>query len=130
MLTNCRTRLRIEQQSPGKFEVPKWDSVSQKKVRDALLVLASTTTDTRRAFGFRDEVDPIQHLVGAASAWSANSPKDAVYLNVTPEKNDGKTIHRLKVKDVPVDGFWSAIVYNAEGYIPQNDRKIYSFNRT
>ena len=62
--------LRIEQKSPGKFEVPKWDSVSQKKVRDALLVLASTTTDTRRAFGSRDEVDTIQHLVGAVSAWT------------------------------------------------------------
>lgn len=120
--------LRIEQTSPGTFEVPKWDPVSQKKVRDALLVLASTITDTKRAFGSKDEVDPIQHLIGTASAWGANSPKDAVYLNVTPEKNDGTTIHQLNVKDVPVDGFWSVIVYNAEGYIPQNDRKVYSFN--
>jgi hypothetical protein len=27
---------------PGKFEVPNWDQVSQKIVRDALLILAST----------------------------------------------------------------------------------------
>ena len=32
------------------------------------------------------------------------------------------------MKDVPVDGFWSVIVYNAEGFIPQNERKVYSFN--
>jgi hypothetical protein len=120
--------LRVEQKSPGAFEVPKWDPVSQKKVRDALLVLASTVTDTKRGFGTKDEVDPIQHLIGTASAWGANSPKDAMYLNVTPEKNDGSTVHRLNVKDVPVEGFWSVIVYNAEGYIPQNDREIYSFN--
>jgi hypothetical protein len=45
---------------PGKFEIPNWDKASQKKVRDALLVLASTVTDTRRAFGTQEAVDPIQ----------------------------------------------------------------------
>jgi hypothetical protein len=45
-----------------------------------------------------------------------------------PQKNDGKTVHKLTVKDVPVDGFWSVIVYDKTGYIPQNDRKVYSFN--
>jgi len=29
---------------------------------------------------------------------------------------------------VPVDGFWSVIVFDKSGYIPQNDRKVYSFN--
>ena len=120
--------LKVEQANSGKFEVPRWDPVSQKKVRDALLVLASTVTDTTRAFGTKQEVDPIQHLIGAASAWGGNSPKDAIYLNVTPKLNDGKTVHRFTVKDVPVDGFWSAIVYNAEGYIPANDLKVYSYN--
>lgn len=41
--------LTIEQKSAGTFEVPHWDPVSQKKVRDALLVLAATVTDTKRA---------------------------------------------------------------------------------
>jgi hypothetical protein len=27
------------------------------------------------------------------------------------------TIYKLNVKDVPVDGFWSISLYNAEGYI-------------
>ena len=31
--------IKASQQSPGKFEIPNWDPVSQKKVRDALLVL-------------------------------------------------------------------------------------------
>lgn len=120
--------LKIEQANPGTFEVPRWDPVSQKKVRDALLVLASTTADTTRAFGTKAEVDPIQHLIGAASAWGGNPPKDAIYLNVTPKLNDGKTVYRLTVKDVPVDAFWSVIVYNAEGYIPENALKVYSYN--
>jgi hypothetical protein len=44
------------------------------------------------------------------------------------KKNNRKTVHKLRVKDVPVDGFWSVIVYDKTGYIPQNDRKVYSFN--
>ena len=101
---------------PGKFEVPNWDKASQKKVRDALLVLASTVTDTRRAFGMKEEVDPVQYLIGAASAWGANPPRDAIYLNVVLARNDGLTNYTLKVGDVPVDGFWSISLYNAEGY--------------
>lgn len=65
---------------PGKFEVPNWDPESQKKVRDALLTLASTVADTRHTFGTKEEVDPIRHLTGAASAWGGNPSKDATYL--------------------------------------------------
>ena len=34
--------IKVEQASAGKFEVPNWDPASQKKVRDALLVLGAT----------------------------------------------------------------------------------------
>ena len=121
--------LKVDQPGgPGKFEIPDWDQASQKKVRDALLTLATTVTDTSRSFGSKDDVDPIQHLIGSASAWGGNSPRDAIYLNITPARNDGKTAYRLNVKDVPVDGFWSVIVYDEKGYIPKNDHGIYSFN--
>ena len=90
---------------PGKFEVPNWDQASQKMVREALLILASTLPDTRRMFGSKDAVDPVRRLIGSASAWGGNPEKDALYLNVTPAKNDGKTVYKLHVKDVPVDGF-------------------------
>jgi hypothetical protein len=36
--------IKAEQKNgPGKFEIPQWDITSQKKVRDALLLLAATT---------------------------------------------------------------------------------------
>jgi hypothetical protein len=113
---------------PGKWEVPNWDKASQMKVRDALLVLASTVTDTRRAFGTKEEVDPIQHLIGGASAWGANAPRDAIYLNIVPAQNDGFTHYALKVGDVPVDGFWSISLYNAEGYYEANAHHAYTLN--
>jgi hypothetical protein len=53
-------------------------------------------------------------LIGTAFAFGGNPEKDALYLNVTPNKNDGATLHRLTVKDVPVDAFWPISVYNAE----------------
>src|SRR5215469_850619 len=41
-------RIKLEQASTGEFEVPNWDPVSQKKVRDALLSLGTTISDTKR----------------------------------------------------------------------------------
>lgn len=120
--------IKVEKEVLGKFEVPNWDQTSQKKVRDALLVLASTLTDTKRMYGSKDEVDPVRYLIGAANGWGANPPNEALYLNVTPPKNDGTTIYKLKVKYVPVDGFWSVSVYNADGYYEPNTLNAYSLN--
>jgi hypothetical protein len=49
--------------------------------------------------------------------------KDATYLNVTPDNNDGKAVFKLNVRDVPVEGFWSITVYNAKGYFEPNQYK-------
>ena len=47
---------------------------------------------------------------------------------VGPARNDGSTIHKLRVGDVPVDGFWSLTVYNSEGYLQPNQYNVYSVN--
>ena len=91
-------------------------------------VLAATISDTSGYFGEKDKVDPIHHLMGTAFGWGGNPKEAATYLNFYPEKNDGKTPYTLTVKDVPVDGFWSAIVYDSEGYFVKNARDIYSYN--
>jgi len=83
---------KVSQKSSGKLELPNWDATSQKNVRDALLALNETLPDLRRAFGARGQVDPVRHLIAAASAWGGNPDKDAIYLNVTPSKNDGTMV--------------------------------------
>jgi hypothetical protein len=121
--------IKVEQPGgPGRFEVPNWDAASQQKVRDALLVLAETLPDTKRMFGPRDQVDPVRHLIGTAMGFGGNPEKDALYLTVTPSKNDGDTVYRLTVKEVPVDGFWSISVYDAEGHFVKNDLDAYTLN--
>jgi hypothetical protein len=118
----------VEQKRGGRFVIPNWDGVSQKKVRDALLALGETIADSKRTFGQRGQVDPIKHLIGTAIGWGGNPEKDAYYLTVTPALNDGTAIHRLTVREVPVDAFWSISVYNATGYFEPNKHGVYSVN--
>ncbi len=118
----------VEQNEPGSFDVPNWDPVSQKTVRDALVTLATTLPDTKRTFGTKGDTDPVRHLIGSANAWGGNPEKDALYLTVVPPQNDGSTVYRLTVGDVPVDGFWSVTVYNDDGYFSPNPQNAYSFN--
>ena len=80
------------------------------------------------AFGAKGQVDPVRRLLGAAAGWGGNPDKDAIYLNVVPKENDGKIVYRLTVKDVPVKGFWSVSVYNAQGYFQANPLNAYSLN--
>jgi hypothetical protein len=119
----------VKQRNPGRFEVPNWDSATQNKIRDALLVMNASLPDLKKAFGSRFQVDQVRHLIGTAAAWGGNPDKDAIYLNVTPSKNDGAAIYKLNVPGkVPVDAFWSVTVYNAEGFFQKNQYDAYSLN--
>jgi hypothetical protein len=103
--------IKVSQQNTGKLELPKWDLAGLKEVREALLVLAKHTDGFSHAFGTKDSVDPVRHLIGTAVP-----------------NNDGKSVYRVRVKDVPVDAFWSISVYNAEGYFEKNPYGAYSLN--
>lgn len=120
--------IKVQQKTEGKFEIPNWDQASQNKVRDALLVLASTADGFKNAFGANGQVDPIRHLLGTAAGWGGNPDKDATYVSFTPPENDGNTIYKLRVKDVPVEAFWSISVYNEKGFFQENKYKAYSVN--
>jgi hypothetical protein len=113
---------------PGAFQVPNWDAASQVDVRTGLRVLAETLPDTRGMFGPRGKVDPVRRLIGTASAWGGFPDADALALNVTPDRNDGKTVYRLALRDVPVDGFWSISVYNDQGFFEPNPLNVYSLD--
>lgn len=121
--------IRVSQPGgPGRFDVPAWDRAAQNRMRDALLVLAETTGGFRNSFGRKGEVDPVRHLIATAAGWGGNPDKDAVYVGIAPKLNDGEAIHELKVKDVPVDGFWSISVYNGKGYFEKNLLDAYTLN--
>lgn len=119
--------IKTEQASVGTFEVPAWDKTSQDKVREALLMLASQG-GLKAMFGRKDEVDPVSFLIASAGGWGGNPSNAAIYIPVFPKDNDGRTVHLITVKDVPVDGFWSISVYNSQGYFEKNELAMYSVN--
>jgi hypothetical protein len=113
---------------PGTFEVPDWDPVSQKKVRDALVSLGDTLLGSDRMFGTREQVDPVRHLIGTAIGWGGNNERDAFYAFLVPEGNDGATVFEVTFRDLPIDAWWGIAVYNADGYFEKNDRDVYTIN--
>ena len=112
----------------GPFEAPDWNTDKLAVARKALNDLAALGFDASNAFGQKEEVRPIDYLVGAASGWGGLPQSAATYVIGSVEKNDGQTPHAITVKDVPVDGFWSVTVYNADGYLEANDLGVNSYN--
>jgi hypothetical protein len=108
--------IKITQESPGTLELPEWDSASRDTIRGLLNQLAAHQDGTAVGFGDKDEVDPVAHLIGTAAGWGANPPKAAIYTFGAPPDASGNTAYTLTMKDVPVDGFWSVIVYNKDGF--------------
>ena len=118
--------LAVEASSSKPFEPPDYDTATLDATRSALLELARHLGGFDHAFGAAGEVDPVRHLVATAAGWGGLPDREARYLGVDPSVPAGA--YRLTVRDVPVDGFWSISVYNAEGYFEPNDRDAYSVN--
>ncbi|GMG90525.1 hypothetical protein Cmtc_17450 [Cupriavidus sp. TKC] len=117
----------VRQAAVGSLELPDWDAASRASLRERLTALGAGL-DSKAMFGRRKEVMPTRHLIGTAVAWGGNPERDATYVHVAPEHNDGETVYRLTVGDVPVDGFWSITVYAADGYFSRNACEAYSIN--
>jgi uncharacterized protein DUF1214 len=119
-------KLGLEARSAQPFAMPDYDMASLDVTRDALLELAKGISTFRHAFGARNKVDPIHHVIATAAGWGGLPDKEAIYVNVNPGLPVGE--YDLTVRDVPVDGFWSISLYNPEGFFQPNDRGAYSVN--
>ncbi len=108
------------------FAAPIYDEASFTETREAILTLAKGLGGLERTFGRAEDVDPVRHLLGTAAGWGGLPESEAFYINVDPRLPVGE--YTLRVGDVPVDGFWSVSLYDAEGYFASNDADAYSVN--
>jgi hypothetical protein len=118
--------LALEAGSAKPFAPPDYEPASLDATRQALLALARGLSGFDHAFGAKADVDPVRHLLATAAGWGGLPDREARYVGVEPGLPVGA--YRLTVHDVPVDGFWSVSVYNADGYFEPNARGAYSVN--
>ena len=125
-VTAIQDRIELAARSAKPFELPQYETASFDATRAAVLELARHAGEFGHAFGRRDEVDPVRHLIATAAGWGGLPDREARYLSVDPGAARGE--YKLTVRDVPVDGFWSISVYNADGFFERNERDAYSVN--
>jgi hypothetical protein len=120
-------QLNLTAASARVFQLPDYDTETLDRTRSALLTLASGMTSFVESFGRKETVNPIHHLISTAAGWGGLPDAEATYVGVSPDLPVGE--YELQVtNDVPVDGFWSISVYNADGFFEPNDAGAYSVN--
>ncbi len=118
----------VDAGSAEPFVAADYATASLDGTRNALLELNRHVDSFTGAFGAKADVDPVKHLIGTAAGWGGLPESEAFYVNVDPGLPVGR--YELDVRDVPVDGFWSISVYNAQGYFPNTGQPVSVNNLT
>jgi hypothetical protein len=103
-----------------------YEPESFERTRSAVLQLARGMTGAHHTFGREEDVDTIRHLLGTAVGWGGLPESEAYYVNVSPGLPVGE--YELTVGEVPVDGFWSLSVYDADGFFDPAAEQACSLN--
>ena len=81
-----------EQDDIGVFDVPNWDRGEVEQMRSTLSILAPYATDSTKAFGRKEDLDPVYWVLGAAIGWGGLTAAAARYESAHPDRNDDGTV--------------------------------------
>jgi len=120
-------QMTIEAASSQPFILPDYDEEGYEGLVAGLNALLPFLADSSGAFGPKDEVDPISHLLSTAIGWGGLPESEAFYGGADPGLPVGE--YKIEVPaDVPVQAFWSVSLYNDKGFFVKNERNAYYVN--
>ncbi|QEY33285.1 DUF1254 domain-containing protein [Synechococcus sp. RSCCF101] len=111
-----RDNIVVEAPDPKPFEVKEWDEASFMAVEQAGNRKFSEGYDQARAFGNIESGQvPYMNYLGAAGGWGGAMVQDNIYQTSPYFDNDG--CYETTFVDPEPKYFWSATVYNGDGYM-------------
>jgi hypothetical protein len=118
--------IEINASSANLYQRANYDIESRKTTRELFRLLGAGLGEASFCNGKKTEVKETRHSICAAIGWGGLPTYEVVYA-----KNQSKYAlgdYQLRLKDVPVKGFWSISIYNDKGYFQENEYKAYSIN--
>jgi hypothetical protein len=119
-------QIKITAASSNPYQRVNYDVESRNTTRELFRQLGAGLGEASFCNGKQSEVKETRHKICAAIGWGGLPTYEVVYA-----KNQNKQalgIYQLRLKDVPVEGFWSISIYNDKGYFEKNEYKVYSIN--
>ena len=123
-VNNIQDNIIVESLRSNQLHIPNYDMVSYNNTKRIIKELFETQPEmtTKNMFGKRGEVNELKHLIGTYVGWGGLKEEYAYYESKIVEKNDGIVNYQINVSNVPVNAFWSVIVYDSDGFIINNSK--------
>lgn len=124
-VNKIQNSLKIEANNYSKkLNLPKYNLESYEYIKKLIKQLFETSPKmtSKGMFGTKEEVDDLKHLMGVYLGWGGLKEQYVLYDSRFVKDNNGKTEYQLNFGKVPIDAFWSIIVYNNNGFIYKNKK--------
>ncbi|GGZ82867.1 DUF1214 domain-containing protein [Algibacter mikhailovii] len=113
---NLRKNIKVEASSTKPFVVKNWDKASFEKVEKAGNIDFSDGYDQSKAFGNKESGQTdYMNYVGVAGGWGGAMVEDNIYQTSPYMTTEG--CYEMTFIDPEDVYFWSATVYNGDGYL-------------